>query len=180
MTRVHNRNEKKRKNFHFETLELTWTFVVSISRLNTSSIIYSQYFQYDAILHINYIHLNSSTGNLHFDLWLPFNRGLIRTRLIDFPYETPLFINLIYQPYSTLTLFLFGQLIDSTNKPISLPKTKSTAHLSFYTFIPFQSISWSYDASSSTGRFLNILFACLYIYCCISIINYRLLCIFAW
>ena len=68
---------------------------------------------------VNLIIFNSSSSSLHFDLWLPFNRGLLRTRIIEFPYETSLFINLVYRSPSTFSVFLFGQLIDYTTNPIS-------------------------------------------------------------
>jgi hypothetical protein len=100
---------------------------------------------------------NSSFSSLYFDLWLPFNQGLLRTRLIEFPYETPLFINLVYRSPSTLSVFLFGQLSDYTTNLISIPlnKPSSTSLLSFNTFVPFRSISWSYEQQPS-GRYSMI------------------------
>jgi hypothetical protein len=138
-------------------IELTLTFILSIEHLNNSSSIFTQYLKYDASIHVNLIILNSSSSNLHFDLWLPFNRGLLRTRIIEFPYDTPLFINLVYRSPSTFSVFLFGQLIDYTTNPISIPlnKPSSTSLLSFNTFVQFRSISWSYEQPSS-GRYSMI------------------------
>jgi hypothetical protein len=119
--------------------------------LNNSSTIFTQYFKYDASIHVNLIVFNISSSSLHFDLWLPFNRGLLRTRLTEFPYDTPLFINLIYRSPSSLSVSLFGQLMDYTNNPVLIPPS-STSSLSFNTFVPFRSISWSYEQAPS-GRY---------------------------
>ncbi len=133
------------------------TFIFSIERLNRSSPIFTQYFKHDASIHVNLVVFNSSFSSLYFDLWLPFNQGLLRTRLIEFPYETPLFINLVYRSPSTLSVFLFGQLSDYTTNLISIPlnKPSSTSLLSFNTFVPFRSISWSYEQQPS-GRYSMI------------------------
>jgi hypothetical protein len=104
---------------------------------------------------VNLVVFNSSSSSLYFDLWLPFNRGVLRTHLQEFPYETPLFINLIYRSPLSLSVFLFGQLMDYTTKSISMPTDKppSSSYLSFNTFIPFRSISWSYE-KQPFGRYL--------------------------
>lgn len=149
------RNKKKFQYLYFIFfLDLTLTFSFSLSRFNNSSTIFTQDFRHDASIHINLIYLNSSTSNLHFDLWLPFNRGILRTHLQEFPYETPLFINLIYRSPETLSVYLFGQLIDSTNTVISIPTIKSSSEslLAFNTFLPFHSISWSYEKQPIFGR----------------------------
>ncbi len=122
--------------------------------MNNSSTIFTQYFKYDASIHVNLIVFNISSSSLHFDLWLPFNRGLLRTRLTEFPYDTPLFINLIYRSPSSLSVSLFGQLMDYTNNPVLIPPS-STSSLSFNTFVPFRSISWSYEQAPS-GRYSMI------------------------
>ncbi len=131
--------------------------VLSIERGNNSSTIFTQYFKHDASIHVNFIVLNSSASYLHFDLWLPMNRGLLRTRLTEFPYRTPLFINLVYRSPSTLSVFLFGQLMDSTRNSISISSNKpsSISDLSFNLFVPFRSISWSYEPQLS-GRYSMI------------------------
>jgi hypothetical protein len=105
---------------------------------------------------VNLVVLNSSSSILNFDLWLPFNQGLLRTRLIDFPYEIPLFINLVYRSPSSLSVFLFGQLMDYTTNFVSIRSNQpsSLSDLSFKTFIPFRSISWSYD-NQPFGRYLK-------------------------
>jgi len=129
------------------------TFIFSIERLNRSSPIFTQYFKHDASIHVNLVVFNSSFSSLYFDLWLPFNRGLLRTHLIEFPYETSLFINLVYRSPSSLSVFLFGQLMDYTVNPINDQSTKpsSSSFLSFNTFTQFRSISWSYEQPLS-GR----------------------------
>ena len=134
-------------------VELTLTFILSIERLNSSSTMFTQYFQHDASIHVNLIVFNSSSSSLNFDLWLPFNRGLLRTHLTEFPYETPLFINLIYRSPSSLSVFLFGQLMDYTIHSIPVPPNKPspTSVLAFNTFVPFRSIVWAYDQPLS-GR----------------------------
>lgn len=120
--------------------------------MNKSSTIFIQYFKYDALIQVNLVVINTSSSNLHFDLWLPFNRGLLRTHLTEFPYDTPLFINLIYRPPSSLSISLFGQLMDYTNNPISVSSSSSSkSALSFNTYVPFRSISWSYEQTPS-GR----------------------------
>lgn len=131
------------------------TFILSLERLNYSSTLFTQYFQDHASIHLNLIVHNSSSSFLQFDLWLPFNRARLRTYLMEFPYQTPLFINLIYRPSSSsLTVFLFGEMINSTSHLISLPTDQSSSKSTalFKTFVPFQSIAWSYERTSS-GRY---------------------------
>ena len=144
-------------NFSFFCSDLTLTFVLSLERLNYSSTLFTQYFQDHASIHLNLIVHNSTSSFLQFDLWLPFNRARLRVHLMEFPYQTPLFIHLIYRSSSSssLTVFLFGQMMDSTTNLISLPtdQTLSQSSLLLKTFVPFQSISWSYEQTPS-GRYL--------------------------
>ncbi|CAF5164895.1 unnamed protein product, partial [Rotaria magnacalcarata] len=70
---IHNQQENCMWDLSRCSTELTFTFIFSIDRMNSSSSIFSQYFKNDASLHINFIVLNSSSPSLHFDLWLPFN-----------------------------------------------------------------------------------------------------------
>jgi hypothetical protein len=135
----------------FLLLELTFTFILSIDRLSNSSTLFTQYFKNDAAIEVYLVVYNQSSSSLHFNLWLPFNRGLLRTYLSEFPYDIPLFINLIYRPPSSLSVSLFGQLMDYTDNPISFPLS-SKSGLSFNTYVPFRSISWSYEKSPS-GRY---------------------------
>lgn len=131
-------------------LELTLTFVLSIERFNRSILLFTQDLRRGAALHVNYLVSNDSSASLQFDLWLPRNRGLLRTQLTEFPYETPLFINVVFRSPSSLAVFLFGQLTNSTTKVVPIPAPKSSS-LSFTTFVGFRSIAWSYDQTLS-GR----------------------------
>lgn len=126
--------------------------------MNNSSTIFSQYFKNDASLHMNYIAYNSSHSSLNFDLWLPYNRGLLRTQVTEFPYQTPLLINLIYRSPSSLSVFLFGQLIDYTTKSIFIQshRPSSSSSLSVNTYVEFRSISWSYQ-KQPFGRYLRFI-----------------------
>ena len=166
-----------KKNCHSD-LDLTWTFLLSVQRVNNSSILFTQYFQEHASIHLNLIvHNSSSSSVLQFDLWLPNNRARLRAQLREFPYETPLFINVIYRAPSSLAVLLFGQMMDSTTEPISSPsdQTPNKASLAVYTFVRFQSISWSYDQTPSGRYFFS--FSRLYFS---RLLNCRrLLCIFA-
>ena len=125
-----------------------------MERSNRSLSIFTQYFNHDASIHVDLIVFNSSFSSLYFDLWLPYNRGLLRTHLTEFPYETPLFINLVYRSPSSLSVSLFGQLMDYTVNPTydQSNKPSSSSFLSFNTFTQFRSISWSYEQPSS-GRY---------------------------
>ncbi|CAF4438019.1 unnamed protein product, partial [Rotaria sp. Silwood2] len=129
---------------------LILTFIFSIEHFNSSQSIFAQYLKNDASIHINFIVLNSSSTNLHFDLWLPFNHGILRTQLTEFPYQTPLFINLVYRSPLSLSVFLFGQLMDYTTSSIYIQSNKpsSSSSLSFNTYVEFRSISWSYQKQS--------------------------------
>ncbi|CAF2788344.1 unnamed protein product [Rotaria sp. Silwood2] len=131
-------------------MKLILTFIFSIEHFNSSQSIFAQYLKNDASIHINFIVLNSSSTNLHFDLWLPFNHGILRTQLTEFPYQTPLFINLVYRSPLSLSVFLFGQLMDYTTSSIYIQSNKpsSSSSLSFNTYVEFRSISWSYQKQS--------------------------------
>ena len=124
--------------------------VLSLERFNRSTLLFTQDLRRGAALHVNYLTLNESSASLQFDLWLPRNRGLLRTQLTDFPHETPLFINVVFRSPSSLAVFLFGQLVNSTTRAVATPSPKSS-NLSLKTFVRFRSISWSYDQSLS-GR----------------------------
>ncbi|CAF1082643.1 unnamed protein product [Adineta steineri] len=132
------------------SIDLSLTFIFSIDRVNKSSTIFTQYFKHAASIHINLNVLNATYSTLTFDLWLPFHRGLLRTQITEFPYETSLYINLVYRSPSSLSVFLFGQLMDYTINPTYDQSNKpSSLFLSFNTFIPFRSILWSYEQPSS-------------------------------
>ncbi|CAF2066583.1 unnamed protein product [Rotaria magnacalcarata] len=150
---IHNQQENCMWDLSRCSTELTFTFIFSIDRMNSSSSIFSQYFKNDASLHINFIVLNSSSPSLHFDLWLPFNHGLLRTQITEFSYQTPLLVNLIYRSPSSLSVFLFGQLVDYTIKSIFIQPNKpsSSSSLSFNTYVQFRSITWSYQKQPFGG-----------------------------
>ena len=139
------------------SVDLTVTFVVSIGRSNRPSLtLFTQYFKHGASLHVNLLVVNGSSSNLHFDLWLPNNRGVLRATLVEFPYETPLFINLVYRSPSSLAVFLFGQLLDHATHPMNIQLNQPLASTppSFSTQARFRSISWSYE-HSSIGRWTS-------------------------
>ncbi|CAF0925941.1 unnamed protein product [Rotaria sordida] len=144
---IHNQDDNCMWNLNICSTDLILTFIFSIEHFNNSQTIFTQYLKNDASIHINFIVLNSSSSNLHFDLWLPFNRGILRTQLTEFPYQIPLFINLVYRSPLSLSVFLFGQLIDYTTSSIYIQSNKpsSLSSSSFNTYVDFHSISWSYQ-----------------------------------
>ncbi|CAF3883981.1 unnamed protein product [Rotaria sp. Silwood2] len=147
---IHNQEDNCMWDLNTCSIELILTFIFSIEHFNSSQSIFAQYLKNDASIHINFIVLNSSSTNLHFDLWLPFNHGILRTQLTEFPYQTPLFINLVYRSPLSLSVFLFGQLMDYTTSSIYIQSNKpsSSSSLSFNTYVEFRSISWSYQKQS--------------------------------
>ncbi|CAF4741228.1 unnamed protein product [Rotaria sp. Silwood1] len=144
---IHNQEDTCMWDLNTCSAEFILTFIFSIEQFNSSQSIFAQYFKNDASIHINFIVLNSTLSTLHFDLWLPFNRGILRTQLTEFPYQTTLFINLVYRSPLSLSVFLFGQLMDYTTNMIYIQSNKpsTSSSLSFNTYVQFHSISWSYQ-----------------------------------
>ncbi|CAF0942789.1 unnamed protein product [Rotaria sp. Silwood1] len=144
---IHNQEDTCMWDLNTCSAEFILTFIFSIEQFNGSQSIFAQYFKNDASIHINFIVLNSTLSTLHFDLWLPFNRGILRTQLTEFPYQTTLFINLVYRSPLSLSVFLFGQLMDYTTNMIYIQSNKpsTSSSLSFNTYVQFHSISWSYQ-----------------------------------
>jgi hypothetical protein len=152
--------------------DITLTFILWIQRDNKqfdgSSSIFVQTFKDSASLRVNLVIANASS-NLQFDLWLPAGRGLLRARITEFPYDTPLFIVLVYHPpnkraSSALSLFLFGQLADYAAQPVSSesnrPPTSVTPSIQFGRYSALlpsahfrvRSVAWSFE-QVTRGRF---------------------------
>ena len=149
-----------RRLLFFFRIDLRVTFILTIEYFNSSTSIFKQYFKYNGSIQIDFIVSNSSLSSsspyLRFDLWLPFNRGLLRTYLTEFPHQSPLYINFIYRSPLLLSIFLYGQLINSTTDLIYIQSNKpaQSSSLSFNIYVPFHSISWSYQRQASGRPFL--------------------------
>jgi hypothetical protein len=133
-------------------LELTWTLIVSLQRFNRSLTLLRQTLTNNALFDVQLLVYNSSSSRLQFDLSLPYNRARLRTYIDEFPYETQLYIDVVYRSPSSLAVVLFGQLMHSTTIPTIVRETSSISTLALTTFVDFRSISWTYDRLLS-GRF---------------------------
>lgn len=137
-------------------LEWTFTIVLSMDRSNQSSTVFQQH----GFIHIH-LAVENSSASLQFDLCLSNGRGRLRTHLKDFPYHTPLFLELTYQPLSqSSSLFLFGQRMDYTtetikdfSKPFSFSSSPSIQLGKYDSNLPsaaaqIRSIAWSNQPST--------------------------------
>ena len=135
---------------------LTLTLVLTVGHNARSSTIYLQKFQHNASIHVDLI-VEEARSMLQFDLWLPATHELLRTRLREFPPNTALFLELAYRAPSSLSLSLYGQLVEQTRASIGYHAVSSLAPSSFQfgrynpelvaAHVHIQSIGWSYERS---------------------------------
>lgn len=132
----------------------TLSLIFNVEKSNRSLNLFSQQFESSALLEIQLIVINNSYSNLRFDFFPSSSSEFLRIETDRFSFGKDLFVQLVLRNSESLSLFLFGQLIETSRT--SFPSTrKLTNSLSLKLFHRFQSIRWNYDPSFS-GEFESL------------------------
>lgn len=153
------------------------TMILSIDRLENSLTLFRQYFHHQATIQIDLIVMNETSSKLQIDLYLNNRSGFLRVHLNEFPRRIPLYISVTYQLASTLSLFLYGQLIDSTNEFLESPIPLHSSSfirielINRYPSTVIHAIAWSFTRSINSINTINLT---LVANCCIEESSERL------